>query len=191
LVVVSYLLMISGALKFISNLMFLFNTGSFSKVAWYDRKGNYRTIKMDEGALALMAIIQMIAGGVLVFKQGKLTKMIFAPILDEYKKAESGETNGIQMTHRKAPKMQWLKKVVKKITCGIIALTLFSLVVAKNFAHDIAVQVITQEYAIMEKHNQTTIDFSMDPEQFWINPKNDHQPVFQPFKFDDDMDFDF
>ena len=44
----------------------------------------------------------------------------------------------------------------------------------------------------MEKKNVTHIDFSMDPEQFWINPKKDDpQPVFQPFKFDDNMDFDF
>lgn len=184
-------MMISGAIKFISNLFMLFNTGSFSNVAWYDRKGNYRTIKMDEGAFALMAIIQMVAGGYLVFKQGKLTKMIFAPILEEYRQAEAGQTNGIQMTYRKAPKMQWLKKMVKKITCGIISLTLFSLIVCKNFAHDIISQIVTQEFAIMEKKNQTTIDFSMDPEQFWVNPKSDVQPVFQPFKFDDDMDFDF
>jgi hypothetical protein len=170
--------MISGAIKFISNFFFLFNTRSFSKVAWYDRQGNYKTIKMDESALAVMAIIQMIAGGVLVFKQGKLTKMIFGPILDEYRKAESGETNGIQMTYRKAPKMQWLKKVVKKISCAMIALTLLSLVVVKRFAHDIVVQVVTQEFAIMNKENKTSIDFSMDTDQFWINPKSDAPPQF-------------
>jgi len=130
--------MISGAFKFITNLIFLFNTGSFSSIAWYDREGNYRQIKMDEGSLSLMAIIQMIAGGYLVFKQGKLTKMIFAPILKEYKDAESGQTNGIQMTYRKAPKMKWLKKMVKKISCGIIALTLFALIVCKNLIIDVA-----------------------------------------------------
>ena len=165
--------MISGAFKFISNLIFLFNTGSFSTVAWYDREGYYRQIKMDEGSLSLMAIIQMIAGGYLIFKQGKLTNMIFAPILKEYREAESGQTNGIQMTYRKAPKMQWLKKMVKKITCGVIALTILSLIVCKNFVLDVANQAITQEYELMNKKNHTSIDLNFDPEQFWINPKHD------------------
>lgn len=93
---------------------------------------------MDEGALSLMAILQMIAGGILIYKQGKMTKMIFAPILKEYRDAETGQTNGIQMTYRKAPKMQWLKKVVKKITCLMIVLNIFSLCVANNFIIDIA-----------------------------------------------------
>lgn len=147
---------------------------------------------MDEGALSLISFIQMIAGGCLVYKQGKLTKMIFAPIVEQYRQAETGQTNGIEMTHRKAPKMKWLKKMVKKITCGMIALTLFMMIVMKNFALDIAEQVITQEYELMERKNVTHIDFSMDPEQFWINPKKDApQPVFQPFNFDDNMDFDF
>ena len=146
---------------------------------------------MDEGALSLMAILQMIAGGILLYKQGKMTKSIFAPILKEYRDAETGQTNGIQMTYRKAPKMKWLKKMVKKITCWIIVLNIFSLCVAKNFVIDIATQAITQEYELMETKNQTTIDFNMDPNQFWLNPKDDAKPVFQPFKFDDDLDFDF
>jgi len=88
--------------------------------------------------------------------------------------------------------MQWLKKMVKKITCGIISLTIFSLIVCKNFALDIAQQVITQEYEIMENKNHSSIDFNFDPAQFWINPKHDEsRPVFHPFKLDDDLDFGF
>lgn len=140
-----------------------------------------------------MTIIKIIASGCLVYKQGKLTKMIFAPILEEYRKAESGETNGIQMTYRKAPKMQWLKHVVKKISCAMIALTLLTLIICHGFAMDIVRQVVTQEYEIMAKHNETTVDLNFDPEQFWINPRfADHErPAFHPFKLDDDLDFDF
>jgi hypothetical protein len=127
----------------------LFNTGSFSSVAWYDREGNYRTINMDEGSLCSMALFQMIAG-VLVYKQGKISKAIFGPIVHEYKQAEAGVTNGIQMTYRKAPKMQWLKKQVKRISCWLIVLTIFTLMTVKSFALDIATQAITQEYELME-----------------------------------------
>jgi len=169
----------------------LFNTGSFSSVAWYDREGNYRTINMDEGALSLMAFFQMIAGGVLVFKQGKITKAIFGPIVHEYRQAEAGETNGIQMTYRKAPKMQWLKKQVKRITCWMIVLNIFTLMTVKNFALDIATQAISQEYELMEKKNKTTIDFNMDPNQFWMNKNAENRPAFKPFEMDDDLDFDF
>lgn len=137
-----------------------------------------------------MALLQMVAGGVLIFKQGKLTKAIFGPILHEYRQAETGQTNGIQMTVRKAPKMKWLKKMVKKITCWMIALNIFTLMCVKNFAIDIATQAITQEYELMEKKNKTTIDFNMDPNQFWINKQQSDIPAFQPFEFDDAMDFD-
>lgn len=89
--------------------------------------------------------------------------------------------------------MQWLKHVVKKISCAMIALTLLTLIICRNFAMDIVAQVVTQEYAIMAKHNETTVDLNFDPEQFWVNPKfgDGERPVFHPFKFDDDLDFDF
>lgn len=185
--------MISGALKFFCNFIFLFNTGSFSKMAWYDRHGNYRQIQMGEGYLSIMTILQMISCGVLIYKQGKLTKMIFAPILKEYRDAETGQTNGIQMTYRKAPKMQWLKKMVKKFTLWMIVLNGVTMIVGRSFANDIAHQAITQEYELMEKKNSSFVDFGFDPEQFWINPKHDQgRPQFRAFEFDDgNLDFDF
>jgi hypothetical protein len=94
------------------------------------------------------------------------------------------------MTVRKAPKMHWLKKMVKKITCWMIALNIFTLMCVSNFAIDIATQAITQEYDLMDKKNKTTIDFNMDPNQFWMNKQQADIPAFQPFEFDDAMDFD-
>lgn len=81
--------MISAFFKILSNVIFFFNTGSFSSIAWYDRKGNYRQIKMNESTLSFLALIQ-VCFGYLCYKQGKLTKLIFAPILAEYRQAESG-----------------------------------------------------------------------------------------------------
>jgi len=43
--------------------------------------------------------------GFLFLKQGKLGLKITRPILREYKRAESGSTNGILMNERKTKKM--------------------------------------------------------------------------------------
>jgi hypothetical protein len=109
-----------------------------------------------------LAILSVIVG-VLTFKQGKITKRIFAPILKEYRLAESGQTNGIPMTKRRAPKMHWLKRIVKKITCGFIGVTILTLMVCKKFALDVVNQVVSQEYELMERKNQTFADFNIDP----------------------------
>ena len=87
--------------------------------------------------------------------------------------------------------MQWLKCIVKKYSCMIIALTWVTLMIARNFAMDVARQTINQQFDIMEKKNTTFADFNFDPNQFWVNPVNDSVPTFQPFRFDDDLDFDF
>jgi hypothetical protein len=60
-----------------------------------------------------------------------------APILKEYRLAETGQTNGIAMTVRKAPKMKALKQTVKRITAATVIMTFFSMFVAYDFTQDL------------------------------------------------------
>jgi len=95
--------MFFGALNVFCNAIYLFNIDSFSVVGWYDKDGTYRSIKMNTNCMFILAMIKIIVGGVLLYKQGKVSKDVMAPILKEYRLAETGQTNGIAMTVRKAP----------------------------------------------------------------------------------------
>ena len=115
---------------------------NFSTINWYDRAGNYRTIKLDTGSMFLLALSKIICGGVLLYKQGKISKSVFGPILTEYRQAENGETNGIAMTVRKAPKMKKIHKIVKKITIATIFVSFVGMIISKDFLRDICHQFI-------------------------------------------------
>jgi hypothetical protein len=129
--------MFSGALSAFCNTIYIFNIDSFSTMGWYDGYGNYRTLKFDTSSLFILAMIKIIVGGALIYKQGKISKDVLSPILKEYRLAETGQTTGIPMTVRKAPKMRHLIQIVKKITYATIIVWAFSMIVLKNLASDI------------------------------------------------------
>jgi hypothetical protein len=149
--------MIGGVITIFCNVLCILSFGNFSTINWYDRAGNLRTIKLDIGAMFLLALGKIIGGGILYYKQGKLSKDLFAPILQEYRAAENGETNGIAMTVRKVPKMKEVKKIVKKITIATCFIAFLGMIITKDFLRDICHQVIKQEYEFMNKRNDTSL----------------------------------
>ena len=149
--------MITGVITIVCNVFCILSFGNYSTIHWYDRAGNLRTIKLDVGAVFLLALGKIIGGGILYYKQGKLAKDLFAPILREYRAAERGETNGIAMTVRKVPKMKEVKKTVKKITIATCFLAFLGMIITKDFLRDICRQAVKQEYEYMNKRNDTSL----------------------------------
>lgn len=117
---------------------------SFTSIGW-TTNGVYRSIRINPGHLFLMALFKIIAGGVFLVKQGKVSIKIFSEIVKEYKAAENGETNGIRMT-RKSNLMKAHKLQIKKIIVGTFALGVFAMLICKAMLEDIADQYIEAEF---------------------------------------------
>jgi hypothetical protein len=144
MVVLGYILVFNGFVNIVCNIMFIFMMDSFTSIDW-TTNGVYRSIRINPGHLFLMALFKIIAGGVFLVKQGKVSIKIFSEIVKEYKAAENGETNGIRMT-RKSNLMKAHKLQIKKIIVGTFALGVFAMLICKAMLEDIADQYIEAEF---------------------------------------------
>ena len=96
-----------------------------------------------------------IVSGIFCILQGRGTLQVTKPILQDYKVAQI--TGRIQMTERKASKVEVLMKLVKKIIWISVVGGFFTIIASKNFFHDEAYGFIDQYYSTMNSTNVTTL----------------------------------
>lgn len=64
----SWLLMICGVISVLCNVLCIFSLSDYSSISWYDKYGNFRTLEIDTGSMFLLALIKIIAGGILLYQ---------------------------------------------------------------------------------------------------------------------------
>jgi len=94
-------------------------------------QGNLQFFQVDQRGLAFFAFVKILTG-YFSFRQGRGTLDIVKPILKEYKDAEAGITQGIQMSERKSKLAHSHIGEIKKL---IIA-TIFVLIITTAYAKD-------------------------------------------------------
>ena len=165
MVVAGYFFIGCGFLNIFGNAIFIFMMDSFTNIGWTEN-GIYKSVRIDPGYLFLMALFKIIVGGIFLIKQGKMSVKIFGKIVKEYKDAERGETNGITM-ERKSQQMKTHKKQIKKITIATFGLGVLAMLIAKEMMVDIADQYIEGEFKLMNRTNNTSFTFNVDPSTLW------------------------
>ena len=104
------------------------------------------TLRFTPGIMYLMIMLKMLSG-YLFIRQAKQAFKIFKGIVKEYRNAELGLTNGIQMVNRKSKEIKSHKSFVKKITLAQILIYMVACIMLKNEFIAAGNYVIRQQHA--------------------------------------------
>ena len=146
LTVLGHLLNIGGWLTIIFGVFGLFMVDHFSSFSWYEN-GQIITLKFSPGFMYLLLLLKVISGGYFFVRQAREAFSIFRAIVKEYRDAEHGLTNGIQMVHRKSKVISAHKSFVKKITIAQVCIYMVMCLLMKNEFIKVANNVIVQQHA--------------------------------------------
>lgn len=134
-------------------------------IYYTDIDGQKMSLDIGSNTIFTCSLIKIICGALTIY-QGKITKKVFQPILKEYKDAERGVTQGIQMNKRRSKEMAHLKKIVWKITGISCVVGLIAMKYGQSVMMDFTDQWIDQKYMYIAQHNTSDqLAYSVDKMQ--------------------------
>lgn len=152
---------IVGALTAIANgiyFLYCFFNSQYFELKFIDFDGQKIDYKVDLSGLAFIAIFKAITG-VIMYKLGKKLHGVFRPILKDYRNAERGITQGIQMTKRISKDMTDLGYCLRRVYGMCCCLNFLMGFVFIAWACDQAGNYLDMKYAFMAQ--QRSNDSSM------------------------------
>ena len=182
----AYFLLVCSWMTLIGNIFCFFIADKLvPPISWYDAVNDkHHRIKLDSYGIGVMCLMKA-ATSFFSFKQARWTLNVFKPILKEYADAEAGQTQGIQMTERKTKHMKTLQKQIRKLTCGMFAFCLVSIIYCGSWFADQSDRFIQVYYHTQNFPNQTFSD-----EFFKVENDEDGWTPYNIFGDDEDQEED-
>lgn len=149
------LLKIVGIMTVVTKIIYFlysFCNSQYLKVKFIDFDGQKIDYSIDLSGLAFLCIFKA-ATGVLMYKLGKELHGVFRPILKDYRDAERGITQGIQMTRRISKDMTALGDSLRRVYGMCCCLNFVMGFIFIAWACDQADNYIDVKYANMAQQN--------------------------------------
>lgn len=136
-----WIFLVCGAINVVVNTISLLFMDKWAQISYQDIDGQIMYLRLGSNTLYMISLFKIIIG-LLMLKQGKITKKVYKPILKEYRDAENGITQGIVMNKRRSKSMVSLKKKICRITAITFVVGFLYMVYIGNLSMDILDQWI-------------------------------------------------
>ena len=157
----SMCLMVMGVFTILGNVLYMLSGPSSFELKFIDFDGQKIDYYVDLSALSALALIKMVTG-IIMYKFGKRIYSVFKPILVDYRNAEQGVTEGIQMTKRISKDMLALKRIFCKTFAACTCLNFLMGFMFISFAYDQADNYLEMKYSWMaEQGNSDPANFTV------------------------------